>query len=138
MSLTASLLLATACTQTEEQPIPKGYLQQEKMVDILVDIHIVEGAKVGRRIMSDTLMADVYFAKVYDKHGVKKEEFTRNFNYYSSKPELMNKVYEQVLDSLNKVDVQVFQEMEADSTDSLSQEKEMSIAPPDSSLKQAR
>lgn len=130
-SLIASLsLVTTACTSPEEPAVPKKYLPEKKMVDMLVDIHIVEGAKVGRRIMSDTLLADVYFAKVYDKHGVSKDEFTRSFEYYSSKPAMMNKVYEKVLDSLNKVDVQAFQQMEADTIGSISEEGIL-IAPAD-------
>lgn len=77
------------------------------MIAILTDVHIVEGAKIGRKIMGDTLMMDAYYRKVFAKHDIDKKQLEENYRYYSSDPERMDGIYEKVLDNLNKLQVAV-------------------------------
>lgn len=83
---------------------PADVLTQETMVSIMTDIHIVEGAKVGRKIMGDTLNIDSYYNKIYDKHGTEKEIFEKSFTYYTENPKLMDQIFEKVIEKLNAIE----------------------------------
>jgi len=69
------LLALTSCGNPAEIKIPEGTISDSMMVKILTDFHLVEGAKVGNKIMGDTIPATVYTAKVYQKYGLTEDEF---------------------------------------------------------------
>ncbi len=94
-----------ACSGREKMKVPKDVLPRQEMVAVLTDIHLVEGAKLGRKIMGDTVLVDVYFEKVYEKHHLTKEDFERSFDFYSTYPDEMDKMYEQVIENLNSIEV---------------------------------
>ena len=97
--------LLISCSGRKETTIPAEILGKEKMTAILTDIHLVEGAKLGRRIMGDTVLADVYYQKVFEKYEVSQEKFEESFNFYSDHPDIMDKLYDQVIENLNSVEV---------------------------------
>ena len=111
LNLRASLLLLFlvftlgSCQRPDEVVIPEGTLPESTMIAMLTDMHLVEGAKVGNKIMGDTLPAPVYFEKVYSKHGITEDQFEENFRFYSANPKLMAKIYDQVIVNLNKIDI---------------------------------
>lgn len=77
------------------------------MIDILTDAHIVEGAKIGRKIMGDTLMIDAYYNKVFSKHQTNKIQFEENYRFYSADPKKMDNIYEIVVKNLNQLQISV-------------------------------
>ncbi|HCP41642.1 MAG TPA: hypothetical protein DIT65_07595 [Cryomorphaceae bacterium] len=93
------LLTFTACG-SKEVPVPEHVISEKQMVPILVDVHIVEGARNGVLILGDTNDIEDYYAKVYEKHGITENDFKRSFKFYNSEPELFIPIYEKVLDSL--------------------------------------
>lgn len=93
----------------------KDLLSQQQMIDILTDVHIVEGAKIGRKVMGDTLLMDTYYNKVFSKHKINKKLFEDNFRYYSSDPEKMDFIYEKVVENLNHLQIAVPKWVENDS-----------------------
>lgn len=101
------LLLAifTACTGDTEKPLE--VLPEDKMAAILTDVHLIEGAKTGRKIMGDTLFIETYYAKVFSKHNTNLEDFNTSFEYYSRNPKIMNGIYERVVENLNKMEIRV-------------------------------
>lgn len=103
-----SILLFSCENENRQGSIDSEQLLSEKqMIDILTDVHIVEGAKIGRKIMGDTLMMDAYYRKIFSKHKIDKKQLDENYRYYSSDPEKMDGIYEKVLDNLNKLQVEV-------------------------------
>lgn len=98
--------LATCCSRPAAPPRPAGIISLDTMTLFLTDIHIIEGASTGQKIMGDTLTTDEYHAKVFAKYGATKEQFQESFDYYSGQPELMTKIYEGVIENLNKTQVQ--------------------------------
>lgn len=82
--------------------VPKDVIAAEKMIPILVDVHVAEGARNGSLILGDTNDIEDYYAKVYAKHGISEEAFNRSFSFYNGKPELFIPIYEKVLDSLKE------------------------------------
>lgn len=93
------ILVLTACS-SKEVSVPNNVISAGEMVPILVDVHIIEGARNGSLILGDTNDIEDYYAKVYEKHGISEEEFKRSFKFYNSEPSLFIPIYEKVLDSL--------------------------------------
>jgi len=85
------------------QTVPKTVVSFDQMIPLLVDVHLIEGARNGSLILGDTNDIEDYYAKVYQKHGITEDQFKKSFKFYSSYPELFIPIYEKVLDSL-KID----------------------------------
>lgn len=98
------ICIAWSCGRPDAVKIPEGTLSDSAMVSILTDLHLVEGAKVGNKIMGDTIPANVYFKKIYQKHGISEAQFERDFRFYTSNPKLMTKIYEEVIVNLSKIE----------------------------------
>jgi hypothetical protein len=96
-------LFLTRCGEPVAFVVPKDVIPQDSMVDIMVDIHLVEGGKMGRKFMGDTLLIDDYYHKVFDKYNISKTYFDNSFRFYSSSPKDMDKVYEKVVERLNQM-----------------------------------
>lgn len=117
MSLSASkyfallALLLTACID-RQAVLPEGYIGQQQMVDIMTDIHLVEGARSGTLLLGDTNTLPDYYAHIYQKHHVTEAEFKTSFNWYAEHPEELKVVYEKVLVNLSKQEEEV--KMKAD------------------------
>jgi len=106
VSLLAFFFLLLSCGRKDDAFVkPEGILSQDSMATIMTDIHLIEGAKVGRKIMGDTLTVENYYSKVYDKYGITKEEFEKNFAFYNRHPEKMDQIFESVIEKLNSIDV---------------------------------
>jgi hypothetical protein len=80
--------------------IPENILTQEQMMPILVDIHVIEGARNGSIMLGDTNGIEDYYAKLYEKHGVTEDQFKSSFAFYSDNAKFFIPIYEEVLDSL--------------------------------------
>jgi hypothetical protein len=91
------------CVQSDE-PLPPGYLSHDKMVGILLDIHLVEGARSGTLMLGDTNRLADYYAKIYEKHNVTDSAFKTSFDWYTKHPEKLKVVYEEVLVNLSKLE----------------------------------
>ncbi|WP_417611154.1 DUF4296 domain-containing protein [Owenweeksia hongkongensis] len=109
MNLTAKLIpivlfALVSCGNPVEVIVPEGTVSDSMMVKILTDFHLVEGAKVGNKIMGDTIPATVYTAKVYQKYNLTEAEFEKSFRFYTSNPDMMEGIYEKVIENLNKIE----------------------------------
>ena len=100
--LTGSLLLLS-CGGAEE-PVPSNILPAEKMVEVMFDVHLVEGARNGNVILGDTNSLEDFYHTVYTKHGISEEVFKESFFYYSAHQKAFIPIYEKVLDSLQAND----------------------------------
>ena len=92
-------ILFVGCT-SHEVKIPENILTQEQMMPILVDIHVIEGARNGSIMLGDTNGIEDYYAKVYEKYGITEDQFKSSFAFYSDNPTVFIPIYEEVLDSL--------------------------------------
>lgn len=101
--LSITILLFTSCESSELNIAPKDLIPEDTMVLMLTDIHLVEGAKVGRKIMGDTVLMDVYYRKIFDKYQIDKVKFEESFRFYSNDPKKMDGLYASVIDNLNQL-----------------------------------
>ena len=93
------VILFVGCASPEVK-IPENIFTQEQMMPIMVDIHVIEGARNGSIMLGDTNGIEDYYAKVYEKHGITEDQFKSSFAFYSDNPTVFIPIYEEVLDSL--------------------------------------
>lgn len=94
------LLLLSSCWGGRDS-VPEGILDEAAMVDLMVDVHLVEGARSGVTIMGDSLSLDAYYRTVLIKHGLDSLSYRENFEYYSARPEKLEGIFEQVVEKLS-------------------------------------
>lgn len=84
-------------------------LSTEKFTMVMIDVQLAEGMKTQKIISTRTNADELVnlYKHIFEKHGVKGEDFMETYAYYSSHPGEMELIYEQVLDSLSKLDVEV-------------------------------
>ena len=84
--------------------IPSDVLSEAKMVSIMSDIQIAESVITFNFTNKDTskMQADAFYDFIYKNHKTTKEQFNKSFDFYLSQPEILNKIYDEVLVELSK------------------------------------
>ncbi len=99
-----TILLSTACNSPEPQVvIPSNMISEDSMVRILVDVHLVE-ASINMGLLNNpvnpTQTDKIY--PVFKKHSITRQQYDSSLNFYSSNPQLLNKIYERVIANLSQ------------------------------------
>lgn len=84
---------------------PKDLIGQEQMSAILMDIHLIEGARLGEKMLGDSLSALGHYEQVWQKYGIDEERYHTSFDYYSRHPEIMDLIYQEAIEQLNRQSV---------------------------------
>lgn len=96
------VILIFACQSKKEQ---EGIISKNKMVKILVDVHLNE-AYLGneRQLSRDKIkeLTNTYYCDIFEKHEVTEEDFFKSFDYYYTNLDEMQDIYEKVVALLNK------------------------------------
>ncbi len=96
------LLIIALLSCTREEKIPEDILSKEKMVSVLIDIHILEKKLDYLHISRDSAQK-LYTAYEFDilkQHQVDTNTYRRSFDFYSLEVRHMVDIYEAVVDSL--------------------------------------
>ena len=95
------ILMATSCAKSDKKP--ENLLSKEKIVSILIDVHILESEIQTLRVSKDSsqLLFNTFERELFEKHQVDKEVYKKSFEYYLEGVKEMEKIYEAVIDSLN-------------------------------------
>jgi hypothetical protein len=100
-----------SCTPIEDKrvSIPADVLPEEKMAQVMVDIHLLEAAlNVGTYAKDNMTMQNIRpSSDILKKNGVTKPEYDRSFDFYSRNPKLLAEVYNLVLNDLSKMQAEV-------------------------------
>ena len=87
----------------KEDSIPSNILPKEKMAQIIGDIHLAE-AQVNLRAKPDTTLKNkLSFQKIFEKDSITKQQYEESLAFYIDHPELLDKVYEETLNELSKM-----------------------------------
>lgn len=84
---------------------PQGLISEEKMVDLLVDIHLAEGDLIERNIRGaeqGSLLAE-YYSAILRVHEVSDTEFADSYDWYIARPMDMHDIYEAVIEELTAI-----------------------------------
>lgn len=98
------LLLVSCGKEKSSGLFGRGVISMRKMAQIVADIHLVEAgvrATYPDRIEGDTKL-QLYYQEIFEKYGITKSSFERSLEYYQNHPEELNKMYEEVVNLLNR------------------------------------
>jgi len=97
-------LFAACLSCSKPKPeIPKGILTQKEMVPILVDIHIAQAAK-DLYHTGDTARFSIndFLPFILSSHHIEKAVYDSSIAFYTLHPEIMQQVYDDVINELSK------------------------------------
>jgi len=85
--------------------MPENMLTKDQMVDILTDLQLAEGILTFRRIekLPVTNYGESLYNKVIEEHHITRHQLQENIDFYNNDPKLMEKIYEEVLARLTKM-----------------------------------
>ncbi|MCR9251871.1 MAG: DUF4296 domain-containing protein [bacterium] len=88
---------------TKEATIPDDILPQEKMIEILIDIHLLEEKIDYLKLEKDTslMLFKAYEFELLKEHEVDTAEYQKSYRWYASEVRTMSRMYETIVDSLN-------------------------------------
>jgi hypothetical protein len=91
-------LVFLACNQSS---LPKGIMDEEKMVQVLMDVHIAD-SYLNQVYQRDTLLMQAHarYNYIFKKHQIDSATLTKNIRYYSLRPKVLAQIYQTVQDSL--------------------------------------
>ncbi|MEZ4805758.1 MAG: DUF4296 domain-containing protein [Bacteroidia bacterium] len=93
-----------SCSESEQksESKPDWVLNEDKMVDVLVDLRIVDAATYSNTNSPPRdKIKDWYF--VMKKHHVEDSIFRKSNDYYAQHPEQAEKLYERVIDRISEM-----------------------------------
>ena len=105
------LLLMASCYRTtkEEEFDMSLIIPPDSMISLLTDIHLLEG--IGSAVKEQDSVLKVIltdnFNIILNKHGLDRKGFDENIHYYSYHAEDLDKIYEQVITNLGKMESEV-------------------------------
>ncbi len=93
------LLVLAAC---HRDSVPDSLIGEEKMIPLLIDIHLADGyLSVGPQVPDSlSYRANGLYAAIFKKYQVDSGKFKKSFQYYSVHLEQMNNIYKAVSDRL--------------------------------------
>lgn len=103
------LLFLTACQSNE---LPKGVLKEKDMINLLIDLHITDGAVYQVPQVPDSMYkySSAKYVALFKRHHTTDAAYKTSLKYYSKQPETIQAMYDKIetiikakVDSLNKV-----------------------------------
>jgi len=97
------LVLTLLCSCGGDNP-PEGILKKEEMINVLTDIHLVDGGMVMYAQTPDTLYkyGTARYLDVFKKDHTDSTQFRKSFKYYTLKPATLNDMYVKILKRLQQ------------------------------------
>lgn len=100
--LFGGLLFIAACSDQKPR-IPGRIIPQEKMAQVLTDIHLAEAyVTSGLQNDSSEIKGPDYYPFIFKKYGIDEKTFRESFDFYLLHPKLLDKVYQDVMDEMAK------------------------------------
>lgn len=95
---------AVACSETKKPPA--NILGAEKFQKVLTDVMLADALSTERSFKDTSIKIKdanaAYFLKIFEIHGVTKNEFMRSYNFYLSRPDLLRIISDSVSAALNR------------------------------------
>ncbi len=77
-------------------------LPEDKMVDILMDLHVAEAAIANTDPAKKDSLSSIYDNQIFTLHHATQKEFKACLKQYQQEPAKLEKVYKKVTDKLNQ------------------------------------
>jgi len=104
----SALLFLSACEQSDDS---RGVIQQDKMVRLLTDVHIVDGTLASQPNMDSLYTQGTgKYMYLFEQYHTDSAQFKKSVKYYAVHPDVLLKMYDEITkriqakaDSLNKI-----------------------------------
>lgn len=91
------LIIITVCFYACKPGIPKDIIQPDKMQQVLVDIHLVDGyISTLPGIDTAKKVGSSYYKGIYDKFEIDSALYNSSLDYYYKHPDIMKKMYDSI------------------------------------------
>lgn len=109
ITLIFACLLFFSCSNIKTVKIPDTVLSKQKMAQVMVDIHLLEGSMSLNGTNADKITPENPSPNfdVLKKNNISKKQYDESFDFYSQHPALLNEVYDLVLNDLSKMQAEV-------------------------------
>lgn len=96
-------VLLVGC-KAEMPDLPTEVMPIDKMKVIMADMHIADAVAETKGLggANEKLLTEEYYSQIYKNNHVTEQEFIQSYNFYKANPEWLNKLYDEVLNDLNK------------------------------------
>lgn len=99
-----SLIFVISCS--DKNNIPEGVLSPRKMQAVLTDILVTDVLNNDRILKDTSLKLPVenasYFLKIFQLHNTTRNEFSRSYNFYLKRPDLLKVITDSVSSDINR------------------------------------
>jgi hypothetical protein len=129
------LFIAGSCGYPPFEP-PDGIPNQSEMMDILFDIHLIEGSKSGQTVYGDTIPVDYYYEAIYRKYNITAAIFDSAMTIYSREPGILDAIYEKVIERLSMLEADI-EALARGQQDPFNDDLNQSLEAPSDSLREA-
>lgn len=101
-------LLLASCDEGKEKT-PEYLLEEDKMVAVMVDMHIIETASNLKLISADsaTIRYQEMFSSIFVTHEISKADYDSSLFYYATQTEQMPLIYDRVLERMYEMESEV-------------------------------
>lgn len=109
ITLIIACLLFFACSGEKTVSIPENILPQEKMAEVMLDVHLLEATMNLNSTSADKITPGNPSPSfdVLKKNNISKKLYDESFDFYTQHPELLIEVYQSVLNELSKMQAEV-------------------------------
>ena len=107
--LVSSIILICGCSNTTSEvntSSPDWLIPEEKMIEILADINIAEGATYSNQNAPRNRATDRMF--ILKKYNIADTIFIKSHKYYCENPKVLERIYEKVIDRLSEMEASVY------------------------------
>jgi hypothetical protein len=99
-------IVAISCSKEKDS---KQKLNEDQFINMLIDIHVADGSLDRKNIYrsGNNYRPSYYYNSIYEKYNITAAEFDSCVYHYTSNPERYTKLYDIVIDSLNRLETQL-------------------------------
>ncbi len=99
------VFILSACNQK----LPEGVIDEQKMVNVLADLHTIDGYMSTMRFTDSVRESGAeFYAAVYKHHHINRAIFEKSLKYYSKDLSLLDSLYNQADDTLKAREAKLY------------------------------
>lgn len=101
--------LLISCDRNIKSEPPENLINKEKIIPVIIDIHIADGLVFRADVPSKSLklFSDSVHNSVLSKYGITRADFDSSISYYMKETEAFEKMYETVIIELSKMESEI-------------------------------